>query len=265
MLNRRLVMFNDFVIIGPPDDPATIKGLPRRRCAEAHRRGQARSSPAATNQARTCSSRVSGSGRGCAQGAWYLEAGQGMGRPYIADDRRAYTLTDRGDLARAPGEPACRSWSRDEPLLNIYYVMPVDPANGPRERRRRQAFAAFGLAATGPGGDQRPYGVARFGQAAVLAGLARRGWSSRRIASGVDVLVTALVEGLGLLLTRRRRGLAVTCSRCGSRRRRRCSARCRNPTRQAPFPGRGFAVSLVNTGMGMPPVVAGCSSDRALA
>ena len=77
------------------------------------------------------------------KGAWYIESGQGMGQTLgIANDRRAYTLTDRGTwLAFQKRVSLPILVEKDKPLLNIYSVMEVNPANGPaREHGRRQGL-----------------------------------------------------------------------------------------------------------------------------
>src|SRR4029434_2660242 len=92
-------MENDFVIIGPADDPAKIKGT--KKAADAMK--------AIAGSGSRFVSRADNSGthvleqspceraRVEPQGGWYIEAGQGMGATLgIADDRKAYTLTDRG-------------------------------------------------------------------------------------------------------------------------------------------------------------------------
>ena len=65
---------------------------------------------------------------------WYIESGQGMGATLgIANDRQAYTLTDRATLLAFSKRVDLRTMVEgDKPLLNIYSVMEVNPANGPR-------------------------------------------------------------------------------------------------------------------------------------
>jgi tungstate transport system substrate-binding protein len=151
MLNRRLVMYNDFVIIGPAEDPAGIKGA--RSAAEAMKR-------IADRQSRFVS-RGDKSGTHTLElelwkqagvqpaGTWYIESGQGMGATLgIANDRRAYTVTDRGTyLAFSRRVDLPILVEKDRPLLNVYSVMEVNPANGPRVNAAGgKAFADFMLA-----------------------------------------------------------------------------------------------------------------------
>jgi tungstate transport system substrate-binding protein len=134
-VNRHDVMYNDFIIVGPPNDPAKIKGL--KSAAEAFKKIAESKSPFI--------SRGDKSGTNIKELAvwkaaaldpkgqkWYLEAGQGMGKTLrVASEKRAYTLTDRGtwlaikdkdklDLALLlEGDPI---------LFNQYGVMAVNPA-----------------------------------------------------------------------------------------------------------------------------------------
>ena len=151
MFNRRLVMYNDFVIIGPPDDPARIKGLPKavdalKRIAESQSRFVSRGDKSGTNILEQGLWKQAGIEP---KGAWYIESGQGMGQTLgIANDRRAYTLTDRGTyLAFQKRVDLPILVEKDRPLLNIYSVMEVNPANGPRVNvTGGKAFAEFVLA-----------------------------------------------------------------------------------------------------------------------
>jgi tungstate transport system substrate-binding protein len=148
LLNRRLVMYNDFVIIGPAEDPAKIKGLPS--AVEAMQRITARGSRfvsrgdrSGTNILELALWKQAGVEP---KGPWYIESGQGMGQTLgIADDRHAYTLTDRGTyLAFLKRVNLPILVEKDRPLLNIYSVMEVNPANGPRVNTAAgKAFADF--------------------------------------------------------------------------------------------------------------------------
>jgi len=151
MANRRLVMYNDFVIIGPPADPARIKGLPKaldalRRIAESQSRFVSRGDKSGTHTLELALWKQAGIEP---KGAWYIESGQGMGQTLgIASDRRAYALTDRGTyLAFQKRVDLPILVEKDRPLLNIYSVMEVSPANGPRVNAAGgRAFAEFMLA-----------------------------------------------------------------------------------------------------------------------
>ena len=134
--NRRLVMYNDFVIIGPKDDPAKIRTVKSTLAALK-----------AIEQARAAFvSRGDNSGTHTLEkslwkeagiqpnGPWFIESGQGMGATLnIANERNAYAITDRGTyLALGKRVTLPIFVEGDRALLNIYSVMEVNPANGPR-------------------------------------------------------------------------------------------------------------------------------------
>lgn len=168
MSNRRLVMYNDFVLIGPAEDPAKIRGLPRavdalRRIAEARSRFVSRGDKSGTHVLEQDLWKQAGIEP---KGAWYIESGQGMGQTLgIANDRRAYTLTDRGTyLAFQRRIDLPILVEKDRPLLNVYSVMEVNPANGPRVNTAGgKAFAEFMLAPETQA-VIRTFGVDKYGQ-----------------------------------------------------------------------------------------------------
>src|SRR5205809_1020950 len=97
---------------------------------------------------------------------WYIESGQGMGATLgLADDRRAYTLTDRATLLAFGKRVALTIMVEgDQRLRNVYSVMEVSPANGPRVNTAgARAFADFMVS---PEVQQiiRTFGVDRHGR-----------------------------------------------------------------------------------------------------
>ncbi|MET0850180.1 MAG: substrate-binding domain-containing protein [Candidatus Rokuibacteriota bacterium] len=168
MRNRRLVMYNDFVVIGPEDDPAKVKGVKAdeamRRIAGAQSRFVSRGDKSGTHVLEQALWKAAGVEP---KGAWYIESGQGMGQTLgIANDRRAYTLTDRGTwLAFQRRITLPILVEGDRPLLNIYSVMEVNPANGPRVNPAGgKAFADFMLLPEVQG-VIKTFGVDKYGQA----------------------------------------------------------------------------------------------------
>ena len=168
LLNRRLVMYNDFVIIGPAADPAKIKGLPRavdgmKRIAESRSRFVSRGDRSGTNILELALWKQAGVEP---RGAWYIESGQGMGQTLgIAGDRRAYTLTDRATYLAFQKRIALPVLiEKDGPLRNIYSVLEVNPASGPRiNAAGGKAFAEFMLSAETQA-VIRTFGVDKYGQ-----------------------------------------------------------------------------------------------------
>src|SRR6266446_4785621 len=130
--SRRLVMYNDFVIIGPEADPAKIKGLKAadalRRIAEAKAPFVSRGDQSGTHVRELAMwKRVGIEPKGQ---PWYRETGQGQGLTMeVASQFQAYAFTDRGTYlvhARRIGMPILVE--NDPALYNIYHVMPVNAA-----------------------------------------------------------------------------------------------------------------------------------------
>ncbi|HET6368241.1 MAG TPA: substrate-binding domain-containing protein [Pseudomonadales bacterium] len=169
MRNRRLVMYNDFVVIGPEDDPARIKGLPKaadalKRIAVAGARFVSRGDKSGTHLLEQGLWKQAGIEPAA---PWYLESGQGMGATLgIANDRRAYTITDRGTyLAFGKRLTLPILVEKDRPLLNIYSVMEVNPANGPRVNAAGGRALADFMLTSEVQAVIRAFGVERYGQA----------------------------------------------------------------------------------------------------
>jgi tungstate transport system substrate-binding protein len=166
--NRRLVMYNDFIIIGPEADPAGIKGeksafAALKKIAEKQARFVSRGDKSGTHTLELALWKQAGVTPGA---PWYIESGQGMGATLgIADDRGAYTITDRATaLAFAKRVKLVTMVEGDKPLLNIYSVMEVNPANGPRVNTAGgKAFAEFVLAPETQA-VIKTFGVDKYGQ-----------------------------------------------------------------------------------------------------
>ena len=160
--NRRLVMYNDFVIVGPEADPARIAGEKNavaalKRVAETASRFVSRGDKSGTHLLEGALWKQAGVAPAA---PWYIESGQGMGATLgLADDRRAYTITDRATLLAFSRRVALKVMVEgDRPLLNIYSVMEVNPANGPRVNAAGgKAFADFMVA------PETQQVIARFG------------------------------------------------------------------------------------------------------
>lgn len=132
-VNRHDVMYNDFVIIGPKDDPAKIKGI--KATVEAFRKisGAAqfvsRGDKSGTNTKELSIWKKAGiepKGQ-----KWYLEVGQGMEKTQrVANEKRAYTLTDRGTWLATKDKDKLEMvivHEGDPTLFNQYGVMAVNP------------------------------------------------------------------------------------------------------------------------------------------
>lgn len=133
--DRRLVMHNDFVLVGPSGDPAGIRDVP---AVEAMRK-------IATTQAGFIS-RGDESGTNAREkqlweqvtitpsGSWYRSTGQGMGATLrVASETSAYTLTDRATYLSQKDNLALEVLNEgDKALLNVYHVIEMSKDAGDR-------------------------------------------------------------------------------------------------------------------------------------
>jgi tungstate transport system substrate-binding protein len=168
LVNRRLVMYNDYLLVGPTADPAKVKGVSNaadamKAIAAARARFVSRGDNSGTHALEKALWKLAGLEP---RGGWYVEAGQGMGATLgIANDRNAYTLTDRGTyLAFVRRVTLPILVEGDASLLNVYAVLEVPAASGPRVNvAGGRAFADFLVS---PAAQQiiRTFGVDRFGQ-----------------------------------------------------------------------------------------------------
>lgn len=130
--DRFLVMHNDFVIVGPANDPAEIKGTPT--ASEAFQKIFAaggtfisRGDDSGTHKMElSLWSKAANDPKGA---GWYIESGQGMGATLtIASEKNAYTLTDRATyLANKKNLSLEILVEGDAALLNVYHVITVNP------------------------------------------------------------------------------------------------------------------------------------------
>jgi tungstate transport system substrate-binding protein len=147
-VDRRDVMYNDFVILGPASDPAGIASA--KDAAEAMRK-------IAATQA-TFVSRGDDSGTHTREkqlwqaagvtpgGSWYLEAGRGMGEVIImATEREGYTLSDRGTYIAFGDKTNLQILVEgDDRLFNPYGVIMVNPEKHPHVKQAlAEAFIAY--------------------------------------------------------------------------------------------------------------------------
>lgn len=131
-VRREDVMYNDFVIVGPAQDPAGIQGMKSaaeafQKLANAQATFISRGDESGTHTKEKSIWKAAGSEP---QGAWYVSAGQGMGAVLtMANEKLAYTLSDRATyLARkAEGLALEILVEGDKTLFNPYGVIAVNP------------------------------------------------------------------------------------------------------------------------------------------
>ena len=142
-IERREVMYNDFVIVGPRDDPAKIGGnkdivgalqMIKKSGAVFVSRGD----DSGTHKAERRLWRAAGIEPGGRSDPWYREAGSGMGATLnIAAGMNAYTLTDRGTWLSFRNRRDLEILVEgDPPLFNQYGIMLVNPAKHPHVKAK---------------------------------------------------------------------------------------------------------------------------------
>jgi len=147
--SRRLVMHNDFVIVGPAADPAKIRGA--KTSAEAFKKI---AQSGGIFLSRGDNSGTHAKEKGLWKGAgvtaegekWYQQTGLGMGQTLnVAAEKKGYTLTDRATyLALKKGLGLEVLVEGDAKLLNIYHVIEVNTAKWPKVNGPAgKAFADF--------------------------------------------------------------------------------------------------------------------------
>ncbi|NPV60057.1 MAG: solute-binding protein [Actinobacteria bacterium] len=166
--SRREVMHNDFIIVGPSDDPAGIRGM--ADAAEAFTR--------ISRSGASFLSRGDASGTHAMElsvweragilpaGDWYRESGQGMGYTLrLAEEEGAYTLSDRATFVVLDEALDLEVMVEGDPgLLNVYSVIVTNPALFPDANvEGAREFAAF-LFEKGTGDLIRDFGVDRYGR-----------------------------------------------------------------------------------------------------
>ena len=134
-LERVPLMWNDFVIAGPPEDPAAIFGAREvtdalKRVSEAQATFVSRGDDSGTHKKELHLWEMAGLDP---HGAWYVEAGQGMGACLtMAHEMRAYILTDRGTyLARSNTIELEILFEGHEELVNPYAIIAINPERFP--------------------------------------------------------------------------------------------------------------------------------------
>lgn len=132
---RLPVMHNDFVIIGPPHDPSGVKSAVNiadamRNIADGRAAFISRGDDSGTHKKELSLWQAAGLEPG---GGRYLSVGQGMGAVIkIADDKQAYTLSDRGTYLAFTGKIELDIlYAGDETLFNPYHVILLNEEKHP--------------------------------------------------------------------------------------------------------------------------------------
>jgi tungstate transport system substrate-binding protein len=168
--DRMLIMHNDFVVVGPADEPAGIRGMSVaseafQKIADVQANFITRGDDSGTNKKERslwAQTKADPAGQ-----PWYFDSGQGMGATLIiSSEKQAYTLTDRATyLANQENLELEILVEGDAVLLNVYHVITVNPEAWPASNYNAAlAFADFMTAADTQAliGE---FGIDKFGQA----------------------------------------------------------------------------------------------------
>jgi len=148
-VNRRLVMHNDYIVVGPAGDPAKVKGTKAttdvfKKIASAGALFLSRGDNSGTHSKERDVWKASGINPEGQK--WYQQTGLGMGQTLnVASEKNGYTLADRGTyLALKKNLQLSILAEGDAILLNIYHVIEVNPAKWPKVNAAgAKAFADF--------------------------------------------------------------------------------------------------------------------------
>jgi tungstate transport system substrate-binding protein len=134
-VNRRYVMYNDFIIVGPKSDPAGISGTKDaktalEKIARTHSVFISRGDDSGTNKKEKELWKESGINP---QGDWYKAAGQGMSKVLLmSDELHGYTLVDRATWLAMQNKVGLQiAVQGEQQLFNPYHIIAVNPARYP--------------------------------------------------------------------------------------------------------------------------------------
>ena len=164
---RRTVMHNDFILVGPFTDPAGVKGGTAAealaRIAEARAPFVSRGDESGTHTFEL--GLWEDAGR-TPEGDWYQESGQGMGATLqIANDKDAYTISDRGTyLATKSARDLLILVEGGAELLNVYHVIDITSDAGERVNAEGGKGLADWLVSPAAQSEIKSFGVDEFGE-----------------------------------------------------------------------------------------------------
>lgn len=175
-INRRLVMHNDFIIVGPASDPAGIKGMTTatdalKKIADAKNNFYSRGDNSGTDQLEKslwAKLGITVKDGSTSNPSWYQEANLGMGDLLrVVSEKQSYTITDRATFYNNQKTLSLNIMVQGDPLLlNIYHVIQVNPAKFPNVTLNVDGANAFSDFMVDPATQQviGQFGVAQFGQ-----------------------------------------------------------------------------------------------------
>jgi len=173
---RRLVMHNDFIIMGPPSDPAGISGMSNpvdalKKIADTKSKFYSRGDNSGTDAMDKSLFGKAGiivKDGSASNPSWYIEGGAGTGMLdllRVASEKGGYILTDRSTYVANQKVLTLNIMIQGDPaLLNVYHVIQVNPAKWPNVNAAgAQAFSDF-MIDTDTQKIISQYGIAQYGQ-----------------------------------------------------------------------------------------------------
>ncbi len=163
-IERKAVMYNDFVLVGPASDPAKIKGV--KTASEALKKIAAAQAPfinRGDDSGTDAKEKSLWTAAGITpSGAWYQKTGQGMSASLrIAAEKGAYILSDRGTYLTTKDQTKLVIMVEgDQALLNQYHVITVTGAKNPAGAK---AFADWIVSPEGQDAI-KSFGIEKYGQ-----------------------------------------------------------------------------------------------------
>jgi tungstate transport system substrate-binding protein len=167
-INRRIVMHNDFIIVGPKTDPAGIKGSKSsveafKKIAAANAVFMSRGDNSGTHSKEKTIWKAAGINQEGQK--WYQQTGLGMGQTLsIAAEKKTYTLADRGTYLALKKNLGLDILAQgDAVLLNIYHVIEVNPAKWPKVNAAGSKAFADSMVSKQTQGIIKKFGVEKYG------------------------------------------------------------------------------------------------------
>jgi tungstate transport system substrate-binding protein len=169
-INRKIIMHNDYIIVGPAEDPAKMKGMKStpesfKKIASAAALFMSRGDNSGTNAKEKEVWKAAGINPEGQK--WYQQTGLGMGQTLnVANEKKGYTLADRGTyLSLKKNLKLDILMEGDAILLNVYHVIEVSPTKWPKANAAgAKAFSDF-MVAKETQEIIKTYGVDKFGSA----------------------------------------------------------------------------------------------------
>jgi len=167
--SRQIVMHNDFIIVGPADDPAGIADAADAAAAFGLIAEKGETFVSRGDESGTHTKELSlweKAGIDPAGESWYQESGQGMGATLgVASEKQGYTLSDRGTyLAQKANYDLALLLEGDAALFNVYHVIVVSPEKHLKvNAEAARDFAAF-ITAAGTQAVIRDFGADKYGE-----------------------------------------------------------------------------------------------------